>query len=172
MSGQGYHFAVDEGQVDALLACLDELAVLDITERMVDAYEAGGEGCGGDKGWTVLRLCLSGGTFAPVGGTPPLNRLFLGGRLLVADGAVVNLVTPGQAREAAEALAELSGEWFRGRFTELFGPEYGGLIPEEDLRRFGGLFEELKGFYRQAAGEGKAVVFVTDEGLDGLVDSP
>jgi hypothetical protein len=29
-----------------------------------------------------------------------------------------------------------------------------------------GLFGELKGFYRQAAIEAKAVVFVTDESLD------
>ena len=34
MSGQGYHFAVEKEQADARLACPDELAVLDLTDRL------------------------------------------------------------------------------------------------------------------------------------------
>jgi hypothetical protein len=170
MSGQGYHFAVGKGQMEALLACPDEQAVLDITDRLVDGFNAGGEGCGGEKGWDVLHRCLSDGTLDPAGGTPPLNRCFLGGRLLVTDGSIVNFVTPEEVREAAPAFARLDGAWLRRRFVDLFGPEYSGPIPEEDFQRFGDLFEELKGFYLQSAAEGKAVVFVTDEGLDELRD--
>jgi hypothetical protein len=171
VSGQGYHFAIAGDQAAALQACPDESAVLDFTDRLVDAFVAGGEGCGGDKGWGILHRCLSDGTLDPKGGTPPLNRCFLGGRLLVADGGIVNLVTPGQVREVASALAGLDGAWFRGRFAGLFGHEYGGAVPEADSERFVLPFEELKDFYRRAAIEGKAVVFVTDESPDDLQDS-
>jgi Domain of unknown function (DUF1877) len=90
----------------------------------------------------------------------------LGGRLLVTDGALVNLLLSEAVRETSAALEGLTGDWFRRRFADLFGAEYDGAIPAEDLERFDGLFEELKGFYRQAATEGKSVVFVTDDGLD------
>jgi hypothetical protein len=166
MSGQGYHFALDQEQADALLACADEMAVLDITERLVEAFVPGEFGCGGDKAWDVLHRCLGDGTFRPGGGTAPLNCPFLGGRLLVSEGSLVNLVTAGLVREVAVALAALDATWLCRRLDQRFGAEYGGTVPEEDAERFLGMLEELTRFYRQAASEGKAVVFVTDDGLE------
>ena len=59
MSGQGYHFAIDHQQADALMACRDALEVLDFAEPLIDAFPGGG-GCGGYKEWdggtTRLRL--------------------------------------------------------------------------------------------------------------------
>jgi hypothetical protein len=165
MSGQGYHFAIGKEQTDALLACQSEEEILDITDHLVDSFHITGEGCGGDKGWDVLHRCLADGTFLPTGGKPPLNYPFLGGQLLVTEGSIVNLVQPEQVREAATAFAGMDGHWLRERFTDLFGAEYGDGIPEEDLERFTALFEELTTFFQQAAAEGKAVVFITDESL-------
>jgi hypothetical protein len=165
MSGQGYHLAVPPEQADALLAC-DEAGILDFIDGLLDARGGGMRWCGGYKEWDVLHRCLSDGTFDPSGGDPPLNRCFLGGRLLVTQGAIVNLVTPGEVREVAAALAGLDRDWLRGRFAALFAGEYGQAIPEGDVDWYYGLLAELQGFYQTAAERGDAVVFVTDDCLD------
>jgi hypothetical protein len=170
MSGQGYHFAMDKEQADDLVACPDQLAMLDFTDRLVDGFLDGGEGCGGDKGWIVLHRCLSNGPREPRGGIPTAGRVLLGGHLLVTEGAIVNLLLPEEVCATAAALDAFDGTWFRGRFVDLFEAEYGGTVPEEDVERFLGLFEELKVFYRRAACAGKAVVFVTDDSLDDFAD--
>jgi hypothetical protein len=163
VSGQGYHFAIAREQAGTLLECADEMAVLDFTNELVDHFLRGGAGCGGYKEWPVLHQCLSDGTFDPNRGTPPLNRPFLGGYLLMTEGSVVNLVPPEQVRETAAAVACLDEPWLRKRLLEVF-PEEGdaGL---QDMGWYCGLLQELKEFYRKAAAEGRAVLFYTDDCL-------
>jgi hypothetical protein len=168
MSSQGYHFALSHEQTEALLACKDPTAILDFTDALKDDFREGAGGCGGYKEWDVLHRLLSDGTFDPKGGSPPLNRCFLGGHLLITEDAIVNLVLPDAVRETATALSGLGGAWFRHRFLEVFSADYAGSIPEQDLDYYAELLEELKGFYRQAADDGKAVVFVTDDCLSYL----
>jgi hypothetical protein len=157
MSGQGYHFAISAAQAEALLRCGDTLAILDFTNSLHQS----GAGCGGYKEWDVLHRVLSDGTFNPKAGTPPLNRCFLGGRLLVTEGSIVNLVLPDEVRETAAALSDLREARFVLRFFELFS----GVAPQADAGWYYGLFEELTAFYRRAAEQGLAVVFVTDDCL-------
>src|SRR3712207_6126417 len=107
MSGQGYHFAIHREQAEALLTCEDTNSILDFTDALYADFCEGGEGCGGYKEWDVLHRLLSDGTFNPQGGTPPLNRCFFGGHLLVTEGSIVNLVLPEEVRETAEALTGL-----------------------------------------------------------------
>ena len=165
MSGQGYHFSIQPEQADSLMA-YDETAILDFTDGLLDCYGEREGACGGYKEWDVLHRCLSDGTFDPAGGKLPLNRCFLGGRLLVTDGSIVNLVMPDEVCEVAVALAGLDRNWLRQRFAELFSREYGGVIPAGDVEWYYGLLEGLKGFYQGAAERGEAVVFVTDDSLD------
>src|SRR5580692_7236439 len=108
MSGQGFHFAVSQEQAEGLLAYKGELDILDFTDALQETFEQGGESCGGYKEWDVLHRVLSDGTFNPKGGTPPLNRCFLGGHLLVTDGSIVNLVLSGEVRETSAALTGLA----------------------------------------------------------------
>jgi Domain of unknown function (DUF1877) len=163
MSGQGYHFAISAAEAEALLRCDDVIAVLDFTSAL---QESGGA-CGGYKEWDVLHRVLSDGTFRPGAGSQPLSRCFLGGRLLVTEGSIVNLVLADEVRETAAALSGLGEAWFTLRFFELFS----GAAPEADVGWFHGLFEELTGFYKRAAERGLAVVFVTDDCLS-YFDNP
>jgi hypothetical protein len=165
MSGQGYHFAISREQAEALLSCKDPAAILDFTDALQEDFREGAGGCGGYKEWDVLHRLLSDGTFNPRGDTPPLNRCFFGGHLLVTEGAIVNLVLPEEVRETAAALVNRDGAWFRQRFLDLFAPEHPGPIPEQDVEWYSELFEELKGFYRRSAEGDRAVVFVTDDCL-------
>jgi Domain of unknown function (DUF1877) len=167
MSGQGYHFALTKREADALLALTDETEILDLTTPLVDSFPDG-DCCGGEKIWVELHRCLSDGTCNPDGGSPPLNRPFLGGRLLVRSGSIVNFVSITQVREVAAVLAGLDHGWIRTRFAELFGAEYDGPVPEEELEPVVELFSELGDFYRRASVAGKAVMFVSDEDLDTL----
>src|SRR5262245_1899094 len=109
MSGQGYHLAIAEAQAEALLNTRGESAVLDAVDELLGGS---GEVHGGYQDWDVLLLCLTGGTYDPRGGTYPLNQCFFGGRLLVSEWSIVNLVMPDVVREIAASLAALSGEWF------------------------------------------------------------
>ncbi len=165
MSGQGYHFAIRREEALALLRA-DEMSVLEFAAGLVEGFLRGGEGCGGYKEWDVLHRLLGDGTFRPGGGAPPLNRCFLGGRLLVTEGAIVNLVLVEEVRETAAALSELGRAGLCRRFAELFAG--GGVSPSPTGSAadwYCGLFEELERFYRQAEVEGKAVVFFTDDCL-------
>jgi hypothetical protein len=100
-----------------------------------------------------------------------LNRCFFGGHLLVTEGSIVNLVLPEEVRETAEALAGLDQAWFRGRFREWFSAGYSGPIPEGQMEWHHRLFGDLKDFYRRAAEQGRAAVFVTDDCLSYLHDA-
>jgi hypothetical protein len=163
VSGQGYHFAIAREKANALLACEDALAILGVADELVGRFLRGGEGCGGYKEWDVLHRCLSDGTFDPNGGTPPLNRCFLGGSLLVTESSIVNLVPPEQVRETAEALSRLDEPWLRKRLLELFPEEFDAFSAE--VGWYYGLLLELKGFYRKSAEEGRAILFYTDDCL-------
>jgi hypothetical protein len=169
MSGQSYHSAISADALQILLHCEEEEETLAVTEELYGSMGAddGESWAGGYKEWPVLHRCLSDGTFDPAGGAYPLNRCFLGGRLLATEGSIVNLVMPNEVRDLAEALDHLDKGWFQDRFKGLFASEYtsrGDL--EGDSERFWQMASELRDFYRRAADTGRAVVFYTDDPLD------
>jgi hypothetical protein len=95
MSGQGYRLALDRDQVDELLSCDDELGIMDwVDEALESSWSATDRVHGGYKDWNILLGCLTNGDFDPCGGAYPLNRCFFGGRLLVTDSSIVNLIMP------------------------------------------------------------------------------
>jgi hypothetical protein len=174
MSGQGYHFAVPENTLHALLACQDDMAILDLIDTLHQAWDTDqNDSAGGYKEWDVLHRCLSDGTFDPAGGSYPLNRCFLGGRLLVTDGSIVNVVMPKEVRDVADAMAHLDERWLHVRFTTTFAQEYtqGGDM-ENDCQYYWKMLDELRTFYRKAAEKGQAVVFYTDDSLDYFCRKP
>jgi hypothetical protein len=169
MSGQGYHLALDRGQVDEVLSFHDEMAILDWVDQALGECDwNAGYIHGGYKDWNILLGCLTNGDYDPKGGTYPLNRCFFGGRLLVTEGSIVNLVMPNEVVDVAEALDRLDETDFRKRcgvalprLSEELGPTAGRYLDELNEKMAG-----LSDFYRTAAREGRAVLFYTDDPLD------
>jgi Domain of unknown function (DUF1877) len=168
MSGQGYHFAITDDTLQHLLALTDEMAILDVIENLYEGCDTDSENtAGGYKEWDVLHRCLSDGTFNPSGGDYPLNRCFLGGRLLVAEGSIVNIVVQKEVNDVAQALGKLEKGWFHERFISLFAKDYSpDDDPESDCELFWQMVEDLRNFYWKASSNGRAVVFYTDDPLD------
>lgn len=172
MSGQGYHLAIPKEQAKELLDLHDELAVLDTIDSLLGSLEESQPDSlhGGYKDWNLLLLCLTDGDYDPKGGTYPLNQCFFGGKLLVSDGSIVNVVMPDVVTEVASSLGRLSEEWFKSRFSALFATEYPDGISEEEYRAYYDKLQELRAFYAMAAGRGEAVVFYTDDCLSYFFD--
>lgn len=169
MSGQGYHFAICREQADSLLACAAEEEVLRIVDALYDTMDDDeANTAGGYKEWDVLHRLLSDGTFDPNGGAYPFNRCFFGGRLLVREGTIVNLVLAEEVADVAAALERLDRQWFGERFSIVFACEYEGEhgALAADVDRFWQIFYDLRQFYRRAADRGYAVLFYTDDSLD------
>ena len=169
MSGQGYHLALERYQVDEVLSCNDEMGILDwVDQALGECNWDAGYIHGGYKDWNNLLACLTTGDYDPKGGTYPLNRCFFGGRLLVTEGSIVNLVMPNEVVDVAEALELMDESEFRRRcgvalprLSEALGSAAGRYLDE--------LYEKLVGlrdFYRSAAREGRAILFYTDDPLD------
>lgn len=174
MSGQGYHLALDDKQVNQLLSCSNESEVVDYASQVLEGAWAD-EGTkhieGGYKDWNALLLCLTDGSYDPNGGTYPLNKCFLGGRLLVHEGSIVNLVMPGEVRDVAEALDKIDRRGFRERYMRLppnkfFDHRDSWAKDDEYMYELYVSLNRLKEFYRRAAQEGRAVMFYTDDPLD------
>jgi len=166
MSGQGYHFAINDDLVKNLLACRDEMQVLDVIDALLETCGNDPDTvAGGSKRWGVLHRCLCDGTYSPKGGSYPLNQCFLGGRLLATEGSIVNLVMPKGVVDVADALSVLNDAWFRQRFIAVFAAEYADGDLGGDLEELVEEFDELRSFYFRAARSGGAVVFYTDDPL-------
>jgi hypothetical protein len=169
MSGQGYHLAVDQDRVDEVLSCNDENLILDWVDQALGEFDwDAGFIHGGYKDWNILLGCLTNGDFDPKGGTYPLNRCFFGGRLLVREGSIVNLVIPNDVVHVAEALRMLDENDFRSRYRKAL-PAFPSSIRPIAMKYFADYYERLHGlrdFYQLAAREGRAVLFYTDDPLD------
>jgi hypothetical protein len=172
MSGQGYHLAIEPDQLDDILLCNDADAVLDRTSEILEgswAKHGTTRAEGGYKDWQVLLCCLTNGTFDPKGGSYPLNKCFFGGKLLVREGSIVNLVMPEEVSDVADALDSIDRADFRVRYTRL--PE-GGFRSQNWAREEEYQYDlwiklnKLRRFYRRAAGAGQAILFYTDVPLD------
>jgi len=174
MSGQGYHLALDDKQVNRLLSCNDESDAVDYASQVLEGLWADQDAthiAGGDKDWNVLLLCVTDGTYDPRGGTHPLNKCFFGGRLLAQGGSIVNLVMPGEVRDVAEALDKIDRAGFRDRYMRLppnnfFDHRDSWAKDEQYMYEVFVNLNKLKKFYRRAAQEGWAVMFYTDDPLN------
>ena len=172
MSGQGYHVAVSESQEKELLECHDESRILERVNELLELLQITQpeEIHGGYKDWNILLLCLTDGTYDPQGGTYPLNHCFFGGKLLVSEGSIVNLVVPAAARDVAALLATLDEKWFRNQFSALFAKKYKGVIPVDEYESFYQKLQALRDWYNKVAREAMGAVFYTDDCLSYFFD--
>jgi hypothetical protein len=171
MSGQRYHLALDDDQVHDLMSCGDENVVLDWVDKALESDRLDSNRIhGGYKEWDIVLGCLTHGDYDPKGGTYPLNRCFFGGRLLVAEGSIVNLVMPGEVADVAEALGRVDEADFRRRYQGAL-PAFPNNFRPIAMKYLAEFYEKLLGlrdFYRLAAREGRAVLSYTDDPLDGF----
>jgi hypothetical protein len=160
MSRLGVHFAIPAEQAERLLAAEDDDELLAIVEEIEEQWEVT---FASDKGWDALHRCLSNGTLNVEEGEPPLNRVFLGGRVLNREEAYfVVLLEPAEVVDVAAALAKVSHEWLRSRYFETPFPDYQGDKSEDDWDYARSSFVGLPEFFRSAAGKGRYVVFTVD----------
>ncbi len=171
MSGQGYHIGLRPEEANRLTNCENQLDILETVETLLTQVEMTSPDRihGGYKEWDVFQRCLSGGSFVPGSGEYPLNQCFLGGRLLVSQGGIVNLVKPETVRDVAEALARVSKTWFVERWAAICALRGESLTRTQDSEHFYALFKELLRFYSTAASEGWAIVFYSDESLSAFI---
>jgi hypothetical protein len=129
----GVHFALStEDEARLLAAAGDDDAVIELVEGIED----GGSSplhCDTDKAWDALHRCLTDGKLEYTNGTFPLRAAVLGGRQLVGDADyTVSYVSATEAREVAEALAEIQEDWLRQRYATLADTDYVGPHDEDD----------------------------------------
>jgi hypothetical protein len=162
MSCLGVHFAITEEQAERLLAAEDDEDLVGIVENEIEeAWELAFET---DKAWDALHRCFSNGTLDVLAGEAPLNRVFFGGQVLNEEGEYfVVLVTPAEVKEIAEALAEVTEPWLRGRYFDLAFPDYQGEKSEEDWEYTRTQFQGLPEYFAQAAAAGRHVIFTVDQ---------
>lgn len=165
--GQGQLFALTIEQLNSLLACRRGQEVMEwvnnIEETLQPPY------CEFlFKEWPLVQSCLSDGTCNPKGGSYPLNHCILGGQHLLPpnDGYMAVLIKPSEVTDIDEALAMRDRRWFRERFRAFFPTEE--RISEIALDQLCDLFEAIKAFYHNAAKNGWAILFTTDETLDAI----
>ncbi len=97
-----------------------------------------------------------------------MNRCFFGGRLLVWEGSIVNLVMPEEVPDVAGAFDQIDEKEFRERYIRLppvgFPRETSAKV-EDYLYDLNIRMVKLKEFYQRAAQGGLAVMFYTDDPL-------
>ncbi len=118
--------------------------------------------CGVDKAWDAIHRCLTDGTLDP--GEGPLAKFVLGGKSLY-DGMehILCLVSPEEAREAAEAAASLDEAWLRHRYFGLRSEDVGYTIGETDFQYTWEYLRLLPPFFARAADAGRWVLFTADQ---------
>jgi len=118
-----------------------------------------------DHAWEVLHRCMADGTLRGIGaGSDPLQWCVLGGKSLhQGKEYIVCYVTPEQTAEVAEELDDIDVEWFVGRYKLLPTAGYTGPIDNEDFQYNWEYFTNVRNLYSKAAGDGRGVVFVTDQ---------
>jgi hypothetical protein len=162
--GQGELFALTLEMAQRLLACADESEVIDLVSAIEEMWEAGRRlPCW--KEWPEIHQCLTGSRRDPRAGLSPLNKCLLGGcQLLDPDGGYMAvLLPPAEVPAVAAALTDVDGAWLQQRYLALFAEGGSPLIPEAQLQHLAALFDEIRGFYCNAAKEGRAILFTTDE---------
>lgn len=158
MGMTGNYFRTDESTVDEIRRGECELAdvVESDDEHVLDV----------DRAWHAIQFTLTG---APFGGDPDnvFSRLVLGGNTLFDDDDEFSarLIAPGDVKELAAALEDLTWEDVRGRFSvsDMLDQDIYPVTEEENEEEF---FEyvwsyltDMKTFFIDAADEDQAVIF-------------
>ncbi|WP_346664929.1 YfbM family protein [uncultured Mailhella sp.] len=158
MAMTGNYFRTDEYTVDEI-----RRGVLDLAD-VVDADED--HVLDVDRAWHAIQFTLNG---AASGGDPDnvFSRLVLSGNTLFDDDDefAARLIAPGDVKELAAALEDLTWEDVRGRFSvsDMLDQNIYPVTEEENEDEFfdyvWSYLSDMKDFFDDAAAEGQAVIF-------------
>ena len=181
MVARGVHFAITDRQRQALEAAADDNRRIDYVREVIEEEWDEDFLQETDKAWDAIHRCLSEFPphtewFYPVGeelgpyalpedhGAYPLRLCVLGGRKLVQDEStyIIRLIEPAETIDLARALDGLDRMWMREKYfrhCEGCWPEFG----EDDFDYTWEWFIDLRRFFRRMAGNGRAIIFTTDQ---------
>ena len=158
MAMTGNYFRTDEYTVDEI-----RRGVLDLAD-VVDADED--HVLDVDRAWHAIQFTLNG---AASGGDPDnvFSRLVLSGNTLFDDDDefAARLIAPGDVKELAAALEDLTWEDVRGRFSvsDMLDQNIYPVTEEENEDEFfeyvWSYLSDMKDFFDDAAAEDQAVIF-------------
>jgi len=116
-----------------------------------------------DKTWDAMHRALGDDLFDHEMRTP-LHGAILGGRALTNENwYYVVYKSPGQVKDIAIAIAQVSDEAMRERYFAIDQNLYDYDKSEEDCEATVGWFGEVRDFYQRAAAGGRAVIFAVDQ---------
>lgn len=118
-----------------------------------------------DHAWDPLHRCLTDGTLRGIGnGATPLAWCVLGGKsLYTGKDYIICYVAPEQTTQVATALDEIEPGWLMERYKVLPSVGYTGPFDNEHFQYTWDYFTSVRNLYSKAAGDGRGVVFVTDQ---------
>ncbi|MGL4419989.1 MAG: YfbM family protein [Gemmataceae bacterium] len=179
MAGRGGFNTITPEQMERLLAIryesdLDDEAcdeaIMEEVSRIEEAIDfASPDFLDIDKAWEAIHRCLTGdqtpdGMVNPNAGRSPLRLCVLGGvKLIEGDHHIVALVKPVEVLKVADALAKIDKAGLRKRFFRL-DPEVVSSYPidDDEFEYTWSNFARLPTFYRRAADQGRAILFIAD----------
>lgn len=163
----GVHFSLGTDEVKRLRDFEDDADRLEyVTEVLEEKYLSGEpeRSAQSDKAWDAMHRALAGGQLTYEGGEYPLNHVVLGGELLYhEDDYIMVLKTPGQVRDVAARLPDVSEAKFRRRYDAIDGDSYDQELGDDDFEYTWENFKDVRAFWLKAAEEGRFVLFTADQ---------
>ena len=163
----GVHFALTEKEVEHLRSLEDEEERVSHLQEEIEERYLGGDkrfAAESDKSWDAMHRTLADGELTWDGGEYPLNHAVLAGELLYTDSDyIMSLKDPGQVREIASALTDITEDEFRRRYFAINGDSYGFPLSEEDFRCTWKWFQGVRTLYTRASKEGRYILFTADQ---------
>ena len=166
MSALGVHFALEEADVGALRAHVDDASRLVHVQEVIEDqfFESRPDQIVETvHAWDAIHRCLTDGTLRGTSGLP-LEIVVLGGlSLYEGDDYIMALKLPAEVRSAAPRLASIGEREFRARYLTLDPNEYDGEIGDDDFAYTWEHFQALREFWARAAANGRSVLFTADQ---------
>jgi hypothetical protein len=113
-----------------------------------------------DKAWEPIHRCLTDGYLHY--GRSALHKCILGSKNLLGErtNSLVNYVKATDVPTVAAALDRVTEEWMRQRHARIDQKDYDQPLSEGDFKYTWSWFQGVRKFYRRAAKDGDAVLFV------------
>ena len=180
MVARGVHFALTDRQRQTLEAKPNDRARIDFVQCEIEARWETAFLQETDHAWQVIHACLTDwptdrqGFYPTKNGDPyilpedlgsyPLKLCVLGGKRLIQDESqyVIRLIEPREVSDLAPALAAIDRDWMRAKYVQYCAesiPEFG----PTDFDYSWTWFEALRAFFKRMAGNGRSIVFTTDQ---------
>jgi hypothetical protein len=169
VAGRGVHYAITAEMAARIdperpHSNADVLAFIDYLDAQFTPLLAEGWVQETDKAWDPIHRCLTDGMLEE--GDTPGHLCVLGATdyfWVVWDYGqvdwIVNVLDPGEVRQAAEAIWGIDRAELRRRYDAIDPADYDGLV-EDDFEYAWSWFPQLQAFFQRAAGSGRWVVFL------------